>query len=133
MRTTRRDFIKDVTVGAASLAIAGSWNTRNAAAQNLKYNEYFHDFIYKKGNRGPGDADYYFRLNGKNLNGRNTNFSFGYYSKLGAWDTSAPAGETHPFNECLVFAGLDPKDPNYLGAEVEVSLGKNYEKYLINV
>ncbi len=132
MRTTRRDFIKDMTVGAASLAIAGSWD-RKAAAQNLKYNEYFHDFVYKKGNRGPGDADYYFRMNGKDLNGRNTNFSFGYYSKVGAWDTSAPAGETHPFNECLVFAGLDPKDPNYLGAEVEVALGKNYEKYLINV
>jgi hypothetical protein len=133
MRTTRRDFVKGVSFGAAGLAIARSSQSRASAPEKLKYDEYFHDFVYRKGNRGPGDADFYFRMNGKDLNGRNTNFSFGYYSKAGAWDTSEPAGETHPFNECLVFAGLDPKDPNYLGAEVEVALGKNYERYVIDV
>ena len=133
MRTTRRGFIKEMTAGAAALTVAGSWASREAAAQKLKYSEYFHDFAYKKGNRGPGDADYYFHLTGKDLNKRNTNFSFGYYSKVGAWDTSAPGGESHPFNECLVFAGLNPKDPNYLGAEIEVSLGNNYEKYVIDI
>lgn len=132
MKTTRRGFIADMTVGAAGLALAGPLAGWKAAAQKLKYAEYFHDFIYRKGDRGPGDADYYFHMTGKDLNNRNTNFSFGYYSKPGAWDTRAPGGESHPFNECLVFAGLNPKDPNYLGGEIEIALGKNYEKYTIN-
>jgi hypothetical protein len=132
MRTTRRDFVKGVTGGAAAMAMVGSFNPWASAAA-LKYDEYFHNFVYKKGSGGPGAADYYFRMNGKDLNNRNTNFSFGYYSKVGAWNTAEPGGHSHPFNECLVFAGLEPKDPNYLGAEIEISLGKDYEKHVINV
>ena len=33
----------------------------------------------------------------------------------------------------MVFAGLEPKDPNYLGAEIEIALGPNYEKHVIDV
>jgi hypothetical protein len=132
MRRTRREFVKDVVIGATGLSIAGSVGTWSALAEN-KYDHFFHDFVYKKGTGGPGAADYYFLMDGKDLNNRDTNFSFGYYSKVGAWDTSMPAGCTHPYNECLVFAGLEPKDPNYLGAEIEIALGPNYEKHVIDV
>jgi hypothetical protein len=130
MSTTRREFLKDIAVGAVGLAGAGSLDLW---AADTKYGHYVHKFVYKKGQGGPGDADYFVRMNGKDLNGRNTNFSFGYYSKVGARNTAETGGHVHPFDECLVFAGLEPKDPNYLGAEIEMSLGKEYEKYVIDV
>jgi len=72
----------------------------------------------------PGDADYYFHLTGKEMNNRNTNFSFGYYSKPGVWDTSAPGGMTHPFNQCLVFAAWNRKIPIISEAKSKSRLGK---------
>jgi len=132
MSTTRREFLKDAAVGTAGLAVADSLSPWAAAAAS-KYGHYVHNLVYKKGTGGPGCADYITRMNGKDLNDRETNFAFGYYSKVGAWDTSDPGGHTHPFDECLVFAGLEPKDPNYLGAEVEISLGQENEKYVINI
>jgi hypothetical protein len=130
MSKTRREFIREVTAGAAGLAGIGAFHLK---AADLKYAHYVHKIKYGKGKNGPGDADYFVRMNGKDLNDRDTNFSFGYYSKLGAWNSAEPAGHAHPFDECLVFAGLEPKDPNYLGAEIEICLGKEYEKHIINV
>ena len=92
MRMTRRDFVKNMVVGAAGLSIAGSLDPRSAAAAEKKYAHYHHKFVYKKGTGGPGAADYYFRMNGKDLNDTNTNFSFGYYSKVGAWNIEQPGG-----------------------------------------
>jgi hypothetical protein len=132
MRKTRRDFVKGAVIGAAGLTIAGALDPWAAAAEK-KFSRYFHDFVYKKGTGGPGAADHFFRMEGKDLNNTNTNFSFGYYSKTGAWNTAQPAGCTHPYNECLVFAGLNPKDPHYLGAEIEIALGPDYEKHVIDV
>jgi hypothetical protein len=132
MSTTRRGFVKDLAVGAGGLAITSSLDSW-ATAANTKYDHYFHKFVYKKGKGGSGDADYFVRMNGKDLNGRNTNFSFGYYSKVGEWDTADGGGHAHPFNECLVFAGLEPKDPNYLGAEIEIAFGKDQEKHVIDI
>jgi hypothetical protein len=133
MRITRRDFAKNVAVGAAGLSMAGPLNPWSSAAAEQRFAKYHHKFVYQKGTGGPGAPDYYFLMTGKELNDKNTNFSVGYYSKVGAWDTSMPAGCTHPYDVCLLFAGLDPKDPNYLGAEIEISLGKDYEKHVINV
>jgi hypothetical protein len=132
MKTSRREFVKDIAVGATGLVTARLMNAQTASAAG-KYDEYFHRFVYRKGTGGPGAADYYFRMNGKDLNRRNANFSFGYYSKVGAWNAGEPGGHTHPFDECLVFAGLEPKDPNYLGAEIEIALGNDYEKQVITV
>ena len=130
--TTRREFVRNAGFTAAGLAVTGSLGPWAAAAE-LKYGHFVHKFFYKKEKGGPGRADCFVRMNGKDLNGRNTNFSFGYYSKAGAWDSVEAAAQMHPFDECLVFAGLEPKDPNYLGAEVEISLGKEYEKHVIDV
>ena len=132
MSTTRREFVKEVFVGAGGLAVAnrlGSW----AAAADLKYAHLVHKFVYKKGEGGPGAADYVFRIGGKEMNDRETNFSFGYYSKVGAWNSAETGARTHPYDTCLVFAGLEPKDPNYLGAEIEMVLGPEFEKHVINV
>ena len=63
------------------------------------------------------------QMNGRNLEGRDTNLTFGYYSKVGAWNNAESGGQVYPFDECLVFAGLEPKNPDYLGAEVELHMG----------
>jgi len=127
--TSRREFVKDVGFGAAALAFSGSANARAAAAAP-KYRSYFHAISYKKGRGGPGCADSIFRMSGKDLNRRNTNFSFGYYSKPGVYQKE---GMVHPYDACLAFVGLDPERPNYLGAEIEISLGRNFEKYVFDV
>ena len=131
MRTTRRDFVKDVLIGTTGFSIAGALDL--GAAAPSKFGQYHHKFIFKKGTGGPGAADHFFRMESKDLNDCSANFSFGYYSKVGAWNTAQPAGCTHPYNECLVFAGLDPKDPHNLGAEIEIALGPDYERHIIDV
>ena len=132
MIVTRRRLVRDVAFSAAVTVMAGSFKPWAAAAET-RYGHYFKKLAYRKAEGGPGGADYFVRLNGKDLEGRNTNFAFGYYSKVGAWNTAETAGHAHTFDECLVFAGLEPKDPNYLGAEVEISLGKENERYVIDV
>ena len=57
MRMTRRDFVKDMVIGAAGLSIAGSLDPWVAAAEK-KYGHYFHKFVYKEGTEGPGAADH---------------------------------------------------------------------------
>jgi hypothetical protein len=129
---TRREFFRNAAWGAAGLAMAGSLGSWASAMDEEKYGRFFKKFIYRKEEGGPGSADYFIRLNGKDLEGRDTNFSFGYYSKPGAWD-SGNDGRVSPFDECLVFAGLDPKKPDYLGAEIEISLGNSFEKHVMDV
>jgi hypothetical protein len=128
--TTRREFVKDVAVGAAGLAVAGSLGTLTAAADETKYKQYVHKLVYKKGRAGPGSADAVYEVTSKELNGRNTNYSFGYYSKVGAYGN---AGLVHPYDTCLAFVSLDPAKPDYLGAEIEVPLGKGFEKHVFDV
>jgi hypothetical protein len=132
MSTTRREFVKGVAVGTAGLAVVGSLRGL-AAIDDSKYGHYCHPFYYRVGQSGPGDADYFVHMDRNVLNGTNTNFTFGYYSKVGAWNAKETEAKMHPYDTCLVFAGLEPKDPNYLGAEVEISLGKEYEKHVISV
>jgi hypothetical protein len=127
-RTTRREFVNKVAVGAGAIAMAGSLRAWTTAAG--KYDSYFHKLNYKKGQGGKGCADWIVRLTGKDLNNRNTNFSFGYYSKPGAYQDQCIV---HPYDTCLAFVGLDPSKPNYLGAEIEIALGANFEKYLLDV
>jgi hypothetical protein len=125
---TRREFVGKVASAAGAMAMAGSLRGWTTAAG--KYENYFHKLRYKKGQGGAGCADWIVQLTGKDLNNRNTNFSFGYYSKPGAYRNE---GLMHPYDTCLTFVGLDPEKPNYLGAEIEISLGANSEKYLFDV
>jgi hypothetical protein len=131
MRKTRRDFVKDMVLCTGGLSMAGVLDL-GAVAASSKFSQYHHKFVFKKGTGGPGAADHFFRMESKDLNNCSANLSFGYYSKVGAWKTDQPAGCTHPYDECLVFAGLNPKDPHYLGAEIEIALGPNYEKHVID-
>jgi hypothetical protein len=83
------------------------------------------------GRLGPGNADQLVWLFGDNLEGMAVNFTWGYYTDAGIWHRGGEA-HTHPEEEILVFVGLDPDDINLLGAELEIGMGKNYERHTFN-
>jgi hypothetical protein len=80
---------------------------------------------------GPGNGDQIVWLFGKDLEGMDVNFTWGFYSRCGKWHRGGEA-HTHPEEEILVFVGLDPDDMNYLGAELELGMGKDYERHIFN-
>jgi hypothetical protein len=80
---------------------------------------------------GPGNGDQIVWLYGKDLEGFNVNFTWGFYSRCGKWHRGGEA-HTHPEEEILCFVGLDPDNINYLGAELELGMGKEYERHIFN-
>ena len=83
--------------------------------------------------KGPGraNAQQLVWMYGKDLEGLNLNFTWGFYSKSGIWHRGGGA-HVHPVDEVLVFVGLDPTDIDYLGAELEIDMGKEHERYVFN-
>jgi len=79
-----------------------------------------------------GKPEYMIWPKGSDLDGQNLNFSWGYYNHTGNWHPDNPGGHIHPYDECLLFGGLDYDNPNDLGAVIEIYLGEENEKYTIN-
>jgi len=80
---------------------------------------------------GPGNGDQIVWLYGRDLEGLDLNFTWGFYSRCGKWHRVGEA-HTHPEEEILVFVGLDPDNLDYLGAELELGMGKDYERHIFN-
>jgi hypothetical protein len=77
--------------------------------------------------KNTGNADVNRWLNGRDhLEGVELNFSWGFYTGLGDWHPGMDP-HVHPYPECLVFVGLDPHRPEYLGAKIQYCLGKELE------
>jgi len=132
--TTRREFVKDVSLGATGLAVTGSLGAWAAAAET-KHGHLIKPIKYNMKDMwkmvGPGNADLLWWPKGVELEGKNVNFSFGYYTKIGDWHTKETGGHVHSDgDEVLSFVGLDPQNPGYLGAEIEFDVGKEYEKHV---
>ncbi len=134
VRKTRREFVKDVAFAGTAAAIAPSLAARPALAAQRQFDHCFKKLVFKKpeGNVGPGNADYLVHLNGSDMDGSDTNFSFGYYSKVGSWTPTGSGAQAHPYDTVMMFVSLDPKVPDYLGAEIEISLGEENEKHVFN-
>jgi hypothetical protein len=69
-----------------------------------------------------------FWMEGSDLEGSNVHFSYGFCKKTGPIHPVEGA-LVHPYDECLVFAGLDTQDIRYLGADVSIRLGEEQEEY----
>jgi len=80
---------------------------------------------------GPGYTDHLIWFTGKELEGLDVNIFWGFSSRPGIWQRGSGA-HTHPVDEVLVFMGMDPCDMDYLGAEIEIDIGKEHERHLIN-
>lgn len=70
-------------------------------------------------------------MEGKDMEGFNANFSFGFVKKTGVCHPVAGA-LVHPYDECLVFEGTDNTNILYLGAEVSIQLGEEGEEHIFN-
>jgi len=81
---------------------------------------------------GPGNGDQIVWLYGKDLEGFDVNFTWGFYSQCGKWHRGGEA-HYHPEAEILCFLGLDPDNLDFLGAELELGMGKDYERHIFNM
>jgi hypothetical protein len=70
-------------------------------------------------------------MNGDDLDGFNANIIYGFCSHSGLWHRGA-GSHTHPVDEVLIYLGTDPESTDYLGAEIEIDIGKERERYLID-
>ncbi|MEJ2111060.1 MAG: hypothetical protein P8Z37_14350 [Acidobacteriota bacterium] len=80
---------------------------------------------------GPGSADHMVWLTGKDLEGLNATIAWGLCSQPGISRRGVGA-HVHPVDEVLVYLGMDPRNVHSLGAEIEVDLGEEHERYLVN-
>jgi hypothetical protein len=77
-----------------------------------------------------GNADFIAGLGGKTLEGLNLNFTWAFHTGLGAWHDRDP--HVHPYDEALLFVGLDPTNPDYLGAEIQIAMGEEQEIHVFD-
>ncbi len=96
-----------------------------------KYGDLVKKLNFRKG-RGGANAKELVFMGGEELAGFDFNFIVGVYDQVGDWAPGSGA-HTHPFDECLLFFGYDDNDMNYLGADMELSLGKEQEKHKFSV
>jgi hypothetical protein len=68
---------------------------------------------------------------GTDLEGLNVNIAWGFCSQPGVWQRGV-GSHVHPTDEVLFFLGIDPDNADSLGAEIEIDLGKEQERYLFN-
>jgi hypothetical protein len=79
---------------------------------------------------GPGNADHLTWMFGSDL-GVDANMDWGFFSKPGLWHRGVGA-HLHAVDEVLVYVGTDPEDIDYFGAEIEIDMGREHERYVIN-
>jgi len=73
-------------------------------------------------------------MDSKDLEGLNCVFSYGFLKEAGTICHPMKTDEAvvHPYDEALVFAGIDTKDVIRLGAEVSIEIGEKPEEYVFN-
>jgi hypothetical protein len=70
---------------------------------------------------------------GRDLEGMDVNFCWGIHSTSGLWLRGPGGGaHVHPVDEVLIFAGTEPADIDYLGAEIQIDMGREHEKHIID-
>jgi hypothetical protein len=102
-----------------------------APPADLKYKERVQKFELRDINRTKGgNADYIGWWSGKDLPGFKLNFTWAFHTGIGAWHEKDP--HVHPNDEALVFVGMDPDNPDYLGAELEIAMGEEQEIHVFD-
>jgi hypothetical protein len=80
---------------------------------------------------GPGSADHMVWLCGNDLEGMDATIAWGLCSQPGISRRGVGA-HVHPVDEVLVYMGMDPQNPDNLGAEIEMDLGEEHERHFID-
>jgi hypothetical protein len=99
------------------------------AEENAQYGE-----MVENGRRpGPGMTEHAVWMFGKDLEGMKVNFCWGIQTRPGLWLRGPGRGaHIHPVDEVLLFAGTDPSNIDYLGAEIQIDMGPEHERYIID-
>ena len=96
-----------------------------------KYSNLVKKLEFKKGRGGANARELVF-VSGDEIANFDFNFIVGVYDSVGDWAPNRGAHE-HPFDEILLFFGYDPNDMNYLGSDMNLSIGKEYEQHKFSV
>ncbi len=96
-----------------------------------KYGKYVNKLKFQPGRGGANARELVF-VSGEELGGFSLNFIIGVYNQTGDW-APGMGSHIHPFDECLLFFGYDDKDMNYLGSDMELAMGKEYETHKFSV
>lgn len=82
---------------------------------------------------GPGLSENAVWMFGPDLAGMKLNFCWAIHKQPGLWMRGPGRGaHVHPYDEVLVLAGTEPADINYLGAEIQIDIGPEHERYIID-
>lgn len=75
-----------------------------------------------------------FWMDSRDLEGLNCVFSYGFLKNVGETCHPIKTDEAivHPYDEVLVFAGINTSDITKLGGEVSIEIGENPEEYVFN-
>lgn len=82
--------------------------------------------------RGGANAKELVFVGGEELGGFDLNFIIGVYDQTGDWAPGMGA-HSHSFDECLLFFGYDDNDLNYLGADMSLAVGREWEVHRFSV
>lgn len=97
---------------------------------DTKYGKYLTRLVFRKGGGGANARELVF-VQGEEMAGFDLNFIIGVYQEPGDWAPNRGA-HTHPFDELLLFFGYT-SDMSYLGADMSLCMGKEYEKHYFSV
>jgi hypothetical protein len=135
---TRRQFVKQLTVGAAGVAAASKMGTSSIAAaqapqavirpKNAKFTEYVKPMIFK--DPGWGSMRPVTKMDGAFL-GHDVTIEYGTIIYAGKMGKEPYGAHVHDFDQVLFFLGGDCKNMDDLNAEIELCLGEEKEKHLI--
>jgi hypothetical protein len=110
-----------------------SFSGKSEATTGQKYDSMIKKMEFRDLKARPmgGNADYMAAWNGKNMEGFELNFTFAFHGDTGPWHGGKDP-HVHPAAEALVFFGLDPARPDYLGAEIQIAMGKEQEIHVFD-
>jgi hypothetical protein len=94
---------------------------------DTKYGDLVRTLKYIQG-RGGANAKEMTFVSGEQIQGFNLNFIVGVYNETGDWAPNMGA-HVHPFDEALLFFGYDDNDLSILGADMALTMGKEYETH----
>jgi hypothetical protein len=122
--------------GFMAISLAGEHQTdevplKNQPGGNKKYAHLVQKLDIRDIHRkSGGNADYIAWWSGKDMENFLLNFTWAFHTGTGAWHEKDP--HVHPNDEALLFVGLDPDNPDYLGAELEIAMGEEQEIHVID-
>jgi hypothetical protein len=146
--TTRRGFVKEITAGAAGIALAGIFSAAfmppreslaaaadpidPTAPEGSKYRKCFlNELTREEREIGFGATKMFVTFADNDIISGCNYFSAMWMGEM-ATKTLGHGPHTHPVPEVLVALGSDPEHPEDLGAEFELFMGEEMEKHIIN-